>query len=394
MNLVLVFVLVLLVGFFYILFYVKKKYGFWAIQPVFHVYDLYWYLFPCGILQHTLPEKNKYCNFQDIQMFHVDQLEEYQMDQFVRLLQKEYWKEGDAWFAPDKENVAPYFHGHNAPCLISFYSRPRPLYDSKNNQVVTTQECMAAMTSRPVHLSITRNKQSHEFDAYYVDYLCVQRSQRKRGVAPQLIQTHEYWQRREKKYIPISLFKREGELTGIVPICVYSTYGFVYQETNKRNHDKIKIKMVRVGVSNMRPMLEFMKEQARRFALVGQSHMGNWVELIKTGNWRIYVAIQGGHIRAAYFFRKTCVKEKENKETAHCFASVYSKQDMSEEDFVEGFEACIQKGARVMIEEIADNPVLVSNWKKRYPYETSPTAYFFYNFVHPSFRPRDVLFLF
>ena len=46
--------------------FIRMKYGFWAIQPVFHIYDVGYLLKPPGIIDFSLPDKNKYTNFKDI----------------------------------------------------------------------------------------------------------------------------------------------------------------------------------------------------------------------------------------------------------------------------------------------------------------------------------------
>ena len=43
--------------------YIRLKYQFWAIQPVFHVYDVGYMIKAPGIINDNLPEKNKYTNF-------------------------------------------------------------------------------------------------------------------------------------------------------------------------------------------------------------------------------------------------------------------------------------------------------------------------------------------
>ena len=43
--------------------YVKVKYKFWSIQPVFHIYNLKYWLWPPGIIQHKMPPKTKYYNW-------------------------------------------------------------------------------------------------------------------------------------------------------------------------------------------------------------------------------------------------------------------------------------------------------------------------------------------
>jgi len=46
----------------YLLFYafIKIKFRFWAVQPVFHLYNLFYWIWPCGIIQHGLPSKTKF----------------------------------------------------------------------------------------------------------------------------------------------------------------------------------------------------------------------------------------------------------------------------------------------------------------------------------------------
>ena len=47
--------------------YIRLKFGFWAIQPVFHVYDISYMFKAPGIIDDSLPTKNKYTNFKDIE---------------------------------------------------------------------------------------------------------------------------------------------------------------------------------------------------------------------------------------------------------------------------------------------------------------------------------------
>ena len=42
----------------FIIAYIKIKYKFWSIQPVFHVYNFNYMIFPPGIIDPNLPFKN------------------------------------------------------------------------------------------------------------------------------------------------------------------------------------------------------------------------------------------------------------------------------------------------------------------------------------------------
>ena len=46
--------------------YIRLKYKFWALQPVFHFYDLYYWVINVGIIRKELPEKNRYVNLKKI----------------------------------------------------------------------------------------------------------------------------------------------------------------------------------------------------------------------------------------------------------------------------------------------------------------------------------------
>ena len=94
--------------------YIKVKFGFWADQPVFHVYNLTYMLWPPGIINHDLPLPNKYTNFKDITTFTHDKLTAIQQTQIINFIQAHYLRNSDNIYLPKRENVIPYFESHNA----------------------------------------------------------------------------------------------------------------------------------------------------------------------------------------------------------------------------------------------------------------------------------------
>ena len=58
---------ILLIILFFI--YIRLKYKFWALQPVFHFYDIYYWFINVGIIRQELPDKNKYVNLKQIKVF-------------------------------------------------------------------------------------------------------------------------------------------------------------------------------------------------------------------------------------------------------------------------------------------------------------------------------------
>ena len=157
---------------FLIYIYIRVKYGFWVLQPVFHVYDFGYMFNPPGIIQHSLPEKNKYTNFKDIDTIIFSELTSIQKTRFTNLIKANYLQNKDNIFSPQAENIIPYFIGHNDKSFISFFYKDEHMIDLKKGTMITDRQIIGAMTSRPLNVLIN-NKQNTKFRVYHVDYLCV-----------------------------------------------------------------------------------------------------------------------------------------------------------------------------------------------------------------------------
>jgi len=231
-------------------------------------------------------------------------------------------------------------------------------------------------------------------DAYYVDFLCVDKQKRKQGIAPALIQTHEYNQRRMNRNIVVSLFKREGELTGIVPVCVYQTYGYNLSDFNNIIPNlPIPYNIIEIGTTNIQHLYDFTERNRSSFSLYISTEMGNMMELIKTGNIFVFLLVVDMETQAAFFFRKSCTFVRKGVEIIHCFASICENKDASL--LTNMYRQCLQRLQKknprfqyITVEDIADNHLFIDSLGT--PDISSPTAYFFYNFAYPTFSSQDV----
>ena len=88
---------------------------------------------------------------------------------------------------------------------------------SGGTEVYELEEIRGLITGRPVFLCENGKRRP----IYYVDYLCVHKSHRKKDIATKLIATYFYEQRHRVPAIKSCLFKREGKLLNIVPLCTY-----------------------------------------------------------------------------------------------------------------------------------------------------------------------------
>ena len=375
--------------------YIRIKYGFWAIQPVFHVYNFYYMFFPPGVIEHELPKSNKYTNFNNIQTQPYTELSTLKKNKIVQFIQHNYLQDGDNIFKPKKDNIFPYFENHNAVSFITFYYDKTFMQDLKKDTIIEDDKMIGMITSRPIHISINKTtsklNEGQQFDAYYVDYLCVDKKHRKKGIAPELIQTHHYNQRYHNKNIIVNLFKREDELTGIVPLCVYQTYGFQVYTWTKPTLVPPPYMMTEINTKNIHLLSDYLKQTSDLFDISIYVDTSNIIELIKTNNIYVYAVTLNNEIVCAYFFRKTCVFVEKDLEALSCFASI---NNTNKDIFIQGFKNSFWTIAEkhffgfAVLENISHNNIIINNLiMKTKPYIISPTAYFFYNFAYPTFQP-------
>lgn len=372
--------------------YIKVKYRFWSIQPVFHIYDFHYYLYSKGkVIMPELPQENKYCNFKNIKTIDFSKIEDFRLRQFVNFIQENYLQNGENRFMPQRENIHPYFIGHNAPCFFTYYEEEQPIYDTKRAEIIMHPVVTSVMTSRPLQVSFHKNNTPLQMTVYYADYLCVAEMKRKKGIAPQMIQTHEYNQRHYNKSISVSLFKRENELTGIVPLCVYNTYGFPTNKWVKPNDLPVgNIALIECGPTNIHHLVDFLRLNTNRFDISILPEIANVLELIKTKNLYIYMIIQEHNVLSCYYFRNSCTNLKKGTSALSCFASINCCKDLAL--FIHGYkvalgkicETCKECGfGYAVVEDISDNDVIIKNLQlKTAPEFVFPTAYFFYNYIY------------
>jgi len=378
--------------------YIKITFRFWALQPVFHVYDFYYYLFPPGIIDRALPEKNAYYNETNIETMNADRLSDYSSKQFVTFLRKHYLQQGENCYTPTKKDILPYFIGNHAACFVSFYYQDELLYHLKNSTTSPNKKLIGIMSSRPLHVILT--KKNVQFDLYYVDHLCVDSMYRKQGIAPQIIQTHHYHQRHRNRNISVSLFKREGVLTGIVPLCVYSTYGFDMSHWMNVEPLHPSISLVECGKTNMHILIDFIKEEAYQFDICIQPEVSNLMECVQTNNIFIFMVIQESVVTCAYFFRKLSTSMRKGCNAVCCFASINSAA-VDNDTFVQAYQVALSKICKKenflfsVVESISNNSILIQHITRHVkPSLISPTAFFFYNFAYPTFDSKKCLILY
>ena len=374
----------------YLLFfmYIKIRFRFWSIQPVFHIYNLYYWLFPCGILYQSMPSNHRtkfYDQMIDTQRFSDCSAEKKALLYF--LISSQYLRTKEALYQPTKSQVLNYFYGHLDASYLSL------CYDNvlRNNRL--HKKVVGSMTTRP----LIGYLHGHKLDIGYVDFLCVHKKYRKKGYAQKLIYSH-YVNVRKQKSQTIYLFKREGAMNLIVPLCVYFAYTFSMKRLHKPNF-KLPANVVctLVSAGNFPIFQEYFGENGKKFTCFIAPNMAHLKFLVEHKNIFICVLMVDNVPKGFYIYRNCSTKYK-NKLSIELIASYY------ELGFYEYFMDSLQNTIvlieknighlfdLLLIENISNNNDVISMLRKKTPILWKcPMAYFFYNFIQRPLLPKDVL---
>ena len=104
----------------YLLFFafIKIKFRFWSTQPVFHLYNLFYWLWPCGIIQHGQPPVTKFYDGKILTKTFEDSSAE-KKALFYALIKSHFLNNKKEKYNPPKYAVLDYFKAHNKDSFLS-----------------------------------------------------------------------------------------------------------------------------------------------------------------------------------------------------------------------------------------------------------------------------------
>jgi hypothetical protein len=368
-----------------VLIYKKLTNKFWYHQPVYHYWDIQYWMYNKGIIMNQLPEKNKYCNFHDIVCNTFDNCSDYHKKEFLLLINEHY---NEGIYKPTIKCL----NTRMKTIYPSFYSLYlKDVTYKYKDKIINDKEVIGSMLTNPILINIVKNEKT--LDAYYADFLCVDKKHRKKNLAAQIIQTHEYYQRHHNKKIAISLFKKEGELVGIVPVCIFYNYFFSLTEWKIKPVFDKKTKIIKVDTQNIYYLYNKIIEQQELFDILIYRSLDSMIEMIKEDIFVVYMVMREDEILSAYFYQRY-ENFIDGKEIITCNSSILFS--FSKEEFIEYFKKSLyllcQKYSNIHylnMENISHNYLLVNNLLlSSNPFEQSINAYFFYNYAYNAFLTK------
>lgn len=352
--------------------FIKVKYRFWSSQPIFHIYDIRYWLVPPGIIQRGIPCKTKF--YDDNITFHIiEKMKRIERSLLYGFIKMHYNYLGN--------NNATYRYSKRDFFRLYTHASLRSSYKSKKIQ--------SCLVSRPLDCSIGRNR----FVISYLDVLCTRVGYKRMGLGSRQIYTH-YLESRKSNNYGIFLYKGCGSPGIKVPLTTFNTYSILAKYWNIPNRDiPINISVHVINSSNCGLVLDFMKELKNNFDCYIAPNYTQLLTMVSNGYIIPTVIFDNNIVIAATFFRNPGVSVKEGN-IIECIGS-YCRDDYKE-IFKTSFSnsvALIQriyKFSIIRIENISYNYLLLKTILERsVPKGNEVTQYFLYNCaITPIFSPN------
>ena len=370
--------------------FIKIKFHFFFFLHVFTIYDLHHWLRPNRVIDKILPSVNQYVDISNIKTESIDKMSQGDIDCFCNFINKHYLRNKNAEYVPEKHHIIEYMKHANHPSYISI-NRHKYYNSERNNK---DNDICSVITSRILHITL---KSIGSFPIYYIDNLCVDPGMRKKKMAPKAIQTLHYHLRRKNKDVDTFLFKREGEMTAIVPLTTFDVQGYNANHISRMNLPHASMSTVEVSTKNLVLFVDLLKRQRELYDCIVVPELSNLSNMIKAEIISLHGILEGGKLIALYIFRDAAtVYDGERSIELVISLSACHFHDIFYAGFTQALETCCKKwkASRVVIDSIGGNELITKKLKEREysNFFTSKSAFFLYNYVSYTF-PSNKCFL-
>lgn len=380
---------------------IRMKMQFWRTQPVFHFYNLRYWLKPPGYINKQPPQVNKYVNLVNNKLINLSTQEEnnIKIQKICQFIQDYYVIHPFASYNPSNEDIMDYLNSTNHPSYFNVYQEPTLLLENGVPSGTIDEEIIGVISARVLNVTLNAKKKI-VFPVYYIDNLCVKPAHRKKGIPPQMIQTFYYNISRTNPKVNAYMFKREGKLSAIMPLVHYETHSFDithFQTDYLLSH---AMSLIDIKEPQLNVLVNFIKEQKTIFDCIILPDVSSCLNLIKLEKLLVYGILLGNELIATYVFRPLELYY-EGKKTVECIAIISNCK--TSEVLVAGFNMsllrCKTKCSAdiLLIEGTAHSHAVIEALLKNtsvFKKFTSPTAFYLYNYACYSFKKERTLLIY
>ena len=413
-HFILYFFVIIIIIYLIFIAYIRINMRFWHTQPVFHIYNLKYWIKPPGFINTEPPEFNKFVNLINNKLITINSdgntnnTDSIELSKICNFIKNYYVINENARYTPSEEDIFAYLHCSNHPSFFNIYQEPKIMFENGIPLKTFQQEIIGVTSSRVLNVRLYSPQNKSKiiyFPSYYVDHLCIKPEYRKKNIPPQMIQTFYYNVSRTNKNVNTYMFKREGNLTAIVPLVYYDTYSFDITYLYSEYLLNPSMNIIEIGLQQLNLLIGFIKEQSKlsEFECVILPDVSSIMNLIKLNKLKFYGIIFNGELIATYTFR-ILEMYYSNKKTIECINILSNYTHATSEILIAGFTTCIaklnssdNKSEILLIEDTADSKEVIDylfNNKRVSCNFKSPTAFFLYNYACYSVKNRKALLIY
>ena len=200
--------------------------------------------------------------------------------------------------------------------------------------------------------------------------------------------------RRKNEKIKNCLFKREGDMTAIIPLTTFACKCYDINNWGTPTLPHASMQLIEIGNSNLTLLAEYIFSQKNKLGCVILPEMTNIANLIKNSNILIYGILFDGKLISLYLFRDSATTYKDNY-ALDLICSLNSCPSTS--IFINGFKIALTKSKEkfktniILIDELSSNYLITEYAKKReisLMFE-SVSAFFLYNYVYYTIPSKE-----
>lgn len=357
--------------------YIYTSSTFWGMQPVFHIYDIHHWIYPMGVISNDIGGRNKYVDEISVKTIDTRECSDKVFNDVSDFIERNFLGPDDFKYSPTPTTLKKtLLSNDNDTSYISIYKDEVGICS-----VITA-------TSYNIYID---NKCSN---THYVDHLCVRNDMRKKSIAPKTISTLIY---NMSKYHTSNtfLFKREGDLTGIVPLNVFNMSSYIINDiqhlTTANDHYNVKL----ISVEEVSAFIDFMYNTVMSIMdVVVIPSREKLVSLIESNIFMVYeITDNENAIMAVYVFKQTSVTD-DNRSTIECIVAF--NYSLSPEIFSSMFIKILIGFADkfnvfyVTINELC-NGGDICNYLTDHLHDSCIAAYFNYNYATYTKPPRKCI---
>ena len=349
---------------------------FWSTQPVFHFYNIWYWMFPPGLINVKLPKETKFYN-DNILCEISNKLSTEKKALMIAFLTNHYNRDKLTKYNFDKDFILEQLKYQKNFSHISLQ------YDITNKKII------GCLTSRLLCGFINKQKLFISF----MDFLCIREKYNKSNTGYNQIYTH-YVKSRRLNAAPIFLFKRTKKLKSLVPLTIYNSYSFNSDKLNKINvylPNNISCHIIKsYNFQIFQDYCGIIEKKFKCFIIPNFTTIKNLID-----KKILFLFIIKDRLKPVgiIIYKKTCISFND-KIVLNCIASYCSgKYEGILADSITNTVALLKKQIKfdiINFENKSFNDILIKKLLTKYtPKGKLLFCYYFYNFISRPFKSKN-----